>query len=133
MHHLKFKSCLADPDVWMRPALKDDGPEVYDYVLLYSDDALVISPNAEHILRREIWKYFGLKEESIGPPDLYLGGRLSLVMLENGVKTWGYSASQYVQAAVKNVEDYLASGKADMPWDKLPACAETPMQTSYRP
>jgi hypothetical protein len=50
------------------------------------------------------------------------------VVLENGVKAWGISSSQYVQSAVKNVEKYLeAQGK------KLPAKAETPIQTSYRP
>jgi hypothetical protein len=40
MHHGGFKSCPADPDVWMRSAIKSDGTEVYEYVLLYTDDAL---------------------------------------------------------------------------------------------
>jgi hypothetical protein len=74
MHHLQFESCPADPDVWMRPAKKSDGSEYYEYILLYTDDALVISDNAENILRNEIGRYFQLKEESIGPPPkLYLG------------------------------------------------------------
>ena len=34
MWHLGFNSCPADPDVWMRPALKDDGSEYYEYILL---------------------------------------------------------------------------------------------------
>jgi hypothetical protein len=29
MHHIGFKSCPADPDVWMRSAIKSDGTEVY--------------------------------------------------------------------------------------------------------
>ena len=62
----------ADPDVWYREAVKDDGTEYYEYVLLYVDDALVFSNKAESILRKEIGKYFKLKEESIGPPDQYL-------------------------------------------------------------
>ena len=41
---------------------------MYDYVLLYVDDALVVSENAESILRNEFGRYFELKEESIGPP-----------------------------------------------------------------
>ena len=61
MSHLNFKPCLADPDVWMRPAIKSDGNECYEYVLLYTDDALVISENAESILRYELGKYFELK------------------------------------------------------------------------
>ena len=54
MHHLNFRSRPADPDVWMRPAKKGDGSPCYDYVLLYVDDALVISDNAESILQNEI-------------------------------------------------------------------------------
>jgi hypothetical protein len=83
MHHIGFKSCPADPDVWMRSAIKSDGTEVYEYVLLYTYGALSIRVEAESILRKEIVKYFELKEKSIGPPKLYLGGHLSLVEMDN--------------------------------------------------
>ena len=53
------------------------------------------------------------------------------VQLDKGVKCWAFSSSQYVQAAVKNVEEYL-SKRDDVNW-KLPTKAETPLQTSYRP
>ena len=76
MCHLNFESCLADPDIWMRPALKSDGSEYYEYVLLYTDDVLVVSTDGERILRDGIGRYFELKEESIGPPTIYLGGHL---------------------------------------------------------
>jgi hypothetical protein len=128
MRHLDFKSCLADPDVWMRPAQKPDGSEYWEYVLIYTDDVLVISTNGEQILREGIGKYFELKEESIGPPKLYLGGSMREVELENGVKAWAFGSSQYVQEAVRNVERYL-----DLKGGSLPNRAETPMQTSYRP
>ena len=131
MHYLKFQSCPADPDVWMRPAEKADGTPYYEFVLLYVDDALVISENAERILREEIGRYFELKEESIGAPMLYLGGRVRKVQLENGVYAWAFSSSQYVQAAVKGVEEWI-SKRADDRW-KLPAKAETPMRSTYRP
>ena len=129
MRHLSFKSCPADPDVWMRPAKKSDGTEYYEYVLLYVDDALVISENAEEVLRNEIGKYFEIKEKSIGPPKIYLGGHVRKVDLDNGAEAWAFSSSQYVQAAVKNVETYLETLDN---W-KLPSKAETPIQTSYRP
>jgi hypothetical protein len=57
MHFLNFKSCPPDPDVWMRPAIKRDGTNVWDFALVYTDDTLVISENAESILRNEIGKY----------------------------------------------------------------------------
>ena len=104
MEFLNFKSCLADPDVWMRPAIKSDGNTYYEYILLYVDDALMVSENAESILHNELGRYFHLKEESIGPPTIYLGGRVRKVQLENGVWAWSFSSSQYVQSAIKNVE-----------------------------
>jgi hypothetical protein len=99
MRHLDFTSCLADPDVWMRPAQKADGSEYWEYVLIYTDDVLVISTQCEDILREGIGKYFELKEESIGPLKLYLGGSIREVELENGIKAWAFGSSQYVQEA----------------------------------
>ena len=131
MEFLNFKSCLADPDVWMRPAIKSNGNTYYEYILLSVDDALVVSENAESILHNELGRYFHLKEESIGPPTVYLGGRVRKVQLENGVWAWSFSSSQYVQSAIKNVEEYVARSKNSHL--KIPFKAETPLTTSYRP
>eukprot|EP00957_Ditylum_brightwellii_P145906 11110800-Ditylum_brightwellii.AAC.1 len=83
MEHLDFKSCPADPDVWMRPAKHSDGSEHYKYVLLYTDDALAIGEFPGKMLRAETGKYFTLKDESVGPHKIYLGGHVRKVTLEN--------------------------------------------------
>ena len=111
-HHLRscmkdvlgFESCLADPDVWRREATRADGSRYYEYVLLYSDDCLVISDNAEKVLRAEIGSMWELKEESIGPPSLYLRGSMCQVELDNGGKAWAFGLAQYMKAAVQNIE-----------------------------
>lgn len=54
MEFLGFKSCKADPDVWIREAVRDDGTEYNEYVLLYVDDCLAVGLNPEKILRDEI-------------------------------------------------------------------------------
>ena len=128
MRHLKFEACLADPDLWMRPAMKVDGSEYWEYVLLYVDDCLVVSERGEQILTEEIGKYFLLKEDSVGPPTIYLGGQIREVEMENGTFCWSCGSSKYVRAAVANVEDYLS--KRD---EKLPRKAETPLSSNYRP
>ena len=115
----------------MRPAIKSDGSKCYDYVLLYVDDTLVVSENAESILRDELGRYFELKEEAIGPPDHYLGGKVRKVQLGNGVNAWAFSSSQYVQTAIKNVEAYLKS--EDNKHCKMPNKADTPLTTTYMP
>ena len=106
MQHLHFKSCPANPDIWIWPAQKGDGSPCYDYVLLYTDDTLVISENAESILRDELGCYFQLKQQYIGPPQIYLGGHVWKVTLENGISAWSF---KYVQAAVKNVAVYISN------------------------
>ena len=131
MEFLSFKSCLADPDVWRRLVIKNNGNTYYEYILLYVDDALVVSENAESILQNELGRYFHLKEESIGPPTVYLGGRVRKVQLENGVWAWSFSLSQYIQSAIKNVEEYVRKPKNSHL--KIPSKAETPLKTSYRP
>ena len=76
MTHLGFVLCQADPDIWMREAQKDNRTEYGEYVLLYVDDALCISMNAENVLRNEIGKYFFIKPKSIAPPKIYLGNKV---------------------------------------------------------
>ena len=69
-----------------------------------------------------------MKESSIGPPTQYLGGKLHEVELENGQKFWDFGPNQYVEAAVKNVTEYLKKRGGG-----LAAKAVTPMTSDYRP
>ena len=108
MKFLGFEYSQADPDVWMREFVQKYGStKYYEYVLLYTNDCLVISDQGETMLSKEIGKYFNLKEYSIGPPTQYLEGKLREVELENGQKCWAFGLKQYVEAAVKNVTEYL--------------------------
>lgn len=115
MEFLGFKSMKADPDVWMREAVKPDGIEYWEFVLLYVDDCLVISHRGEQVIRDEIGKYFKFKEKSIGRPDIYLVGKLREVELRNGVNAWSFSSSKYVQEAIKNVKSQLAKMGLTLP------------------
>ena len=107
MDSLGFKSCLADQDLWYRPATrKDDGHEYMEYVLLYVDDILVVSHDGMMILDK-IDRFFPMKPDSKGDPDMYLGAKIRPVTLPNGVISWSLSPSKYVQEAVRNVKEYL--------------------------
>ena len=69
-----------------------------------------------------------MKPGSIGPPEIYLGNKVSKVTLDNGVDAWSFSSSQSVQNAVANVEAYLSKlGKS------LPRKATALFTTGYRP
>ena len=136
MQFLGFTTCKADADVWMREKKKNDGTIYWEYVLLYVNDCLCISVDPESIIRNEIGKYFIVKEPSIGPPDIYLGGKVQKVELETGVECWAFSSSQYVQAAVRNVRKCLEKQyeeKNDHLKFHLPKKALAPMSNDYRP
>ena len=59
---LGFKACRADNDVWMRPATKADGLDVYEYVLVYSDDLIMIGVHPEEIAA-QISQHFKFKND----------------------------------------------------------------------
>ena len=95
------------------------------------DNALVVGDNTKSILQKEIGRYFELKEASIGPPKMYLGAGIRKVKLDNGLDAWAASSSQYIQAAVRNVEEYIEKSH-DKRW-KIPNKVETPMRPTYQP
>jgi hypothetical protein len=72
--HLGFFSSRADPNVWIRLSRRSTGEQYFEYVLLYVDNALMISECAEQVLRLEIGQHFVLHKELIGKLSDYLGG-----------------------------------------------------------
>ena len=127
MEMLGYSSCRADPDLWMRKAVKGNGEHYYEYVLLYVDDCLCISEHPREAIEK-IDKYFPMKPGSIAVPTLYLGAKISKVQLPNGVEAWAQSTSQYVQEAVRNVEKYLSDRSLT-----LMKGAATPLSANYGP
>ena len=52
------------------------------------------------------------------------------VTLHNGVKSWDFGSSQYVQAAVKNIKEYLKKhGNNPLPKNEH----TNPLNSNYRP
>ncbi len=74
-HHLVFKPCRADQDVWYRRAKKPDGSEYYEYVLVYTDDMLVVSHAPKDVLNM-VDQHYKLKPGSVMKPEIYLGAVL---------------------------------------------------------
>ena len=72
---LGFFPSEADPDVWMRPAIKPNGQEYYEYILCYVDNILCISTKALEVME-ELQKKFKFKKDLIEPPTSYLGARV---------------------------------------------------------
>ena len=126
-----FKSCKADHDVWMRPAVKQDGSKYYEYVLCYVDDILVASTNPKDVMNN-IEKMYTLKAGSVKEPDLYLGADIRKWYIEGleepGKPRWAMSSTNYTKKATVEVERELKA--ADK---RLPTRVTTPLSTGYRP
>jgi len=131
MRHLGYEQCKADLDLWMKPEIDPaDGYKYWSYVLIYVDDILVIHHDAMVPLKR-IGKYFLLKPDSVGDPDMYLGAKLRSVVTANGVECWSLSPSKYVQEACKNCRQHLTEnfdGKFALPKD-----AANPFPVNFEP
>jgi hypothetical protein len=100
--------CKADNDVWFRPALKPDGSEYYEYILVYTDDILCLSMKPKDILDY-LDQRFLLKPNSRGPPKTYLGADIGRHTFkgEPEVAYWSMGSHTYVKESVRNVETYL--------------------------
>ena len=79
---------------------------------------------------RQVDKYFKMKPGSIGDPDFYLGAKLRMKRLLNGVLAWSMSSSKYIQAAVQNIKDYVNMTR---PGQGLPKHALGPFPSGYVP
>jgi hypothetical protein len=100
---LGFTSCKADPDVWMRPAKKEDGFQYYEYILTYVDDCLVVSHNPKQIVDtlQDEYKY---RLKDVGPPTRYLGAQIGRYKFDDGSTAWYMSSELYLQQAIKEIE-----------------------------
>jgi hypothetical protein len=126
LYDLNYQPTKGDPDVWIRPAIKSNGFEYYEMVLVYVDDILCISEQPE-LTMKGIQATFKLKDDKIEEPEMYLGAQLSQKII-SGVECWTMSSEQYIKAAIANVE-----AKLNESGQRLPTRCTTPMQANYRP
>jgi hypothetical protein len=59
----------ADPDVWLRPAVKPDGTKHCEHTLCHVDDVLCMSHDPKKSMKR-IQEDFKLKDDEIAEPDV---------------------------------------------------------------
>ena len=66
-----YRPSKADSDVWMRPAIKNNGFKYWEYILCYVDDILVISDNPMQTMNN-IGQKFKFKDDKAVTPEQYL-------------------------------------------------------------
>jgi hypothetical protein len=128
-----FKNYQADPDVYMRSAVKPTGFKYLEYVLIYVDDILVIC-NKPHKVTDMLSRTYKLKGSSARKPTECLGVNIKEYQLPvSGNEThltdcWSLLLEVYVKRAVVEVERLL--GDDDQ---KLKTKGTTLLSSGYRP
>ena len=127
LHNLGYKPTKADPDVWLRPAVKPNGFEYYELVLCYVDNVLYMSHDAMRTMKG-IQRSFKLKDDKVEESETYLGAGLLKMTTANGTECWSMLSEACCNAAVTNVETKLRDEGR-----RLPSKCDTPMRSVYRP
>jgi hypothetical protein len=125
LYDIGYVPTKADPDVWLRPAVKADGFAYHEVVLRYVDDVLSVSAEPLSTLQG-LQAVFKLKDDKVEEPSTYLGAQLG-TMVVDGVECWTMLAEMHVVASAHNVEGALAKKGL-----RLPTKCYTPMATDYR-
>ena len=84
---LEFQPTRGDPDIYIKPQTKLDGTRYYEMLLVYVDDILVLSHDTKPIIDG-ITGQFRLKEESLRPPNQYLGATIKIFTDDDGYESW---------------------------------------------
>ena len=128
LDEVNFVSSTADPDVWLRPAIKSDGSEHCEHVLCCVDDILATSTDPG--LASEGSKGGTVKFENgeIETPERCLGAELQKKSI-NGIPCWAITSEECIEAAVDTVKASMAKGNE---WS-ITKGAGTPMNITFVP
>jgi hypothetical protein len=126
-----YTSWHADPDVWMRPKTKANGFQYWSYILVYTDDILVVDHEPQKVMDYLASQYT-LKPGRVKEPDTYLGAQVSKFYIDCAPDPekprWAMLSEAHVKQAVSDVELELSSVD-----QCLPTRLTTPLSQGYRP
>ena len=132
---LGFKSCLADPDMWFKKMIDSSGKYYYAYILVYVDDILVVDKQPM-LHMTKLKQTYTVQDETIKPPDMYLGADINTTTFSDGSKAWTMGSKTYVKSAVKNIKARLAEDglRFNTKLSSVEYSAKQPFSsTEYRP
>ena len=86
--------------------MRPNGTIYYTYILIYTDDILIVSHDPTTYMTQLEQAYY-VKKESIGPPTQYLGQQIKKVNDRSGNPAWASSCNTYVEEALKVIEAHM--------------------------
>ena len=128
MRSLDYTPTQADPDVWIKRAVKPSGEEYYCYMLVYVDDVLHVHHDPTFDMKR-LSTFYRLKD-GVGAPDRYLGANIEKVQLSDGKEVWSMTCVDYLKGAIRNVNNMLEESNTAL---KTFGNGHRPYESSYMP
>ena len=134
---MDFVPSKADPDVWMRPNVKKDGPGTpyYEYIACYDvDDIIAIGEDATAILE-DLQTKFKFKKDLIATPTDFIGAQLerrTVPLAPTNLHGWAFDGKKCVKGAIDNVEMTLQK-KGIPPLIKSLKGKIAPFTSDYQP
>ena len=119
----------------MKPAIKANGFKVYNYVLVYVDDLLVVAENVDAIMEM-IAVWYRLKKDPVtgkawDEPKTYLGANIGKHYFPRDSKPrWTMSPDQYLASAVKNIDAKMRESEMQF-WEPSKGLV-SPLLSGYR-
>jgi hypothetical protein len=111
LRDMGYVTCVSDHDVWMKAKVKPTGDEYWEYILIYSDDILVMSHELQMVMLG-LMKAYTLKEGSVAKPKTYLGADVAEHIFSDAVDPetirWSLSSDTYIKRAIADVEQHLS-------------------------
>lgn len=126
---LGYTLTKANPNVWIRKAVRPDGYDYYEMLLVYVNNILSVSHQAQEAID-EVILYYKAKEWSVNEPDRYLGADVAKFQLPNGRMVWTTSPRSYVKNVVQVIKCLLSE---DGEGYSLKSKVKNPFPTDYKP
>jgi len=101
----------------MRPAVRADGLEVYEYALVYLYDLIMIGVHPE-VTACQISQFYKFKNNLAEKPTQYLGADIGELPIETMLGTntyWYMSSEEYCKNAIVNMETWLEKRRELLP------------------
>jgi hypothetical protein len=127
LDEMGYKSCPADPDVYMKAECTKEGHEYWSYMLVYVDDCLLVHHDPDPVME-ELKSRYTLKKDAYGRPDRYLGANIQKYQLNDGNEYWCMHPGDYVKLSCKLIKEW--SDTDNRRWTKS---RKNAMITKYRP
>ena len=131
LREMGFTSSKADPDLWMRAALKLNVDKIYENVISFVDDLVFHGVDPKGFMDA-LGQRFTLKPGSIKKPDTYLGVDVKKFRIPNSGDPdkvrWAFESTSCVKRAISDLEKELR--EADL---KLLPNAKMPLASGYQP